>query len=72
MCQLFSKKILRWYCLKFKLIVTSILALLALNACFATSVELNSSSLNVEKGDTFSLDLLVKDAPETWVLIMKK
>ncbi|MBA2840962.1 hypothetical protein HNP87_001494 [Methanococcus maripaludis] len=52
--------------MKFKLIVTSILALLALNACFATSVELNSSSLNVDKGDTFSLDLLVKDAPETW------
>ncbi|MBG0769696.1 CARDB domain-containing protein [Methanococcus maripaludis] len=51
--------------MKFKLIVTSILALLALNACFATSVELNSSSLNVEKGDTFSLDLLVKDCPET-------
>ncbi|AEK19702.1 APHP domain-containing protein [Methanococcus maripaludis X1] len=54
--------------MKFKLIVTSILALLALNACFATSVELNSSSLNVEKGDTFSLDLLIKDAPETWAI----
>ncbi|MBB6402414.1 ribosomal protein L1/SepF-like predicted cell division protein (DUF552 family) [Methanococcus maripaludis] len=51
--------------MKFKLIVTSILALLALNACFATSVELNSSSLNVDKGDTFSLELLVKDCPET-------
>ncbi|WP_459202118.1 CARDB domain-containing protein [Methanococcus sp. CF] len=52
--------------MKFKLIVTSILALLALNACFATSVELNSSSLSIENGDTFSLDLLIKDAPETW------
>ncbi|WP_052290594.1 cohesin domain-containing protein [Methanococcus vannielii] len=50
--------------MKWKILMLSIMALLVINSCFAASIELSPNVINIQKGNNFTVDVLLRDIPE--------